>query len=363
MGIAVKEIKIGEDFLTNLEIIFAEHGIKRGFRNETLKEVQKKFSSAWRIPEREYCLRGSILDNVFTIDSSTSKDLDDALSLERLCDSCFKVGIHISDVSFFVQPNTELDKEARLKCTSYYPPSTKEEDISSLEFDKEYFGYVKICIPMLPPQLSESVCSLLPNAERLAVSVFVTLTADGEVCGKPDIRRTIVRSRCRLDYATVQNIIDGADGESVADVSDSLKQDILTLTSLAQKRRRNRLGDAALGCFANSDTAAEAHNLVEEMMILANMTAAELLNESMPHIAPFRIQLPPKEYRVQEWLQRYKSIAECSVSLPSHMEHAGVSSTSNEEESQNDIVLQEHIWSAICKHAQEGDMKTVKQFL
>ena len=366
LGRVVKAIKTGDNLTNSMEVLFAEHMVKRRFKEETLKEVENKFPSSWHIPDSEYCLRGNILHNVFTIDSLTSKDLDDALSVEVLPNNRYKVGVHISDVSFFVQPNTELDKEARSRCTSYYPPLTKRcEEASSSGDNSEDFGNAKACVPMLPPQLSENFCSLLPETDRLTVSVFITLNENGEIVDEPEIRRSMVRSRCRLDYAIVQCIVTGTVGKLVEKVADSVKEDVLLLNALAQKRRRKRLGDAALSRLVDpEEDTAEAQELVEEMMILANMTVAKCLQESMPRIAPLRVQLPPKDLRVQEWLQRDENIIDCSLSLPSSMKHAKVTSRCSSEESEKKhIILQEHIWSAICKSTRDGDIQRVERLL
>ena len=357
----MKAIKTGDNLTNSMEVLFAEHGVRRVFREETLKEVNRKYPATWRIPDNEYCLRGKVLHNVFTIDSPTSKDLDDALSVEVLPNDHYKVGVHISDVSFFVQPNTEIDKEARTRCTSYYPPLTRK----SYSYSEDNPGNIKTCIPMLPPQLSENHCSLLPDTDRLTVSVFVTLNGDGEIVDKPEIRRTVVHSHFRLDYTTVQSIITGAGGESGANVTDSAKEEIRLLSGLAQKRRRKRLGDAALSRLVDpEEDTAEAQELVEEMMILANMTVARCLQESMPQIAPLRVQLPPKDLRVQEWLQRDENIIDCSLSLPSRMKHAKVTSRcSSEESEEKHIILQEHIWSAISQYTDKGDIQGVERLL
>ena len=133
------------------------------------------------------------INNAVTIDPPTSLDLDDALTIERNSSSTFLVGVHIADVSFFVKPNSPLDHEAFLRCTSYYPGEGQEN------------------VPMLPSELSEGHCSLLPNEDRLAISVFVTLDEEGRMSDGPNIKRTIVKSCCRLSYAEAQMIIEKKD--------------------------------------------------------------------------------------------------------------------------------------------------------
>jgi protein SSD1 len=117
------------------------------------------------IPEHEYSARKDLRDvRVFTIDPSDSKDLDDAVSIQQNEDGTFDVAIHIADVSYFVKPNTALDRDARKRATSVY--------------------LVQRCVPMLPPVLSEQLCSLLPGQERLAFSFIFTLTPDARIVNK-----------------------------------------------------------------------------------------------------------------------------------------------------------------------------------
>lgn len=125
------------------------------------------------IPERELDVRKDLRnERVFTIDPEDAKDLDDAVSIRVNEDGTYDVGVHIADVSFFVKPNTALDRDARKRATSVY--------------------LVQRAVPMLPPTLSEQVCSLLPGQERLAFSVIFTMTKDAKVV-KKWFGRTIVK--------------------------------------------------------------------------------------------------------------------------------------------------------------------------
>lgn len=117
------------------------------------------------IPEREYEIRRDFRnERVFTIDPATAKDLDDALHVQVNDDGTYDVGVHITDVSYFVKPNTALDRDARKRATSVY--------------------LVQRAVPMLPPTLSEELCSLVPGKERLAFSAVFTMTQDARVIKK-----------------------------------------------------------------------------------------------------------------------------------------------------------------------------------
>lgn len=117
-----------------------------------------------RIPEHEIETRKDLRhERIFSIDPATARDLDDALSVKHNSDGTYEVGVHIADVSYFVKPNTALDRDARKRATSVY--------------------LVQRAVPMLPPVLSEELCSLNPGHERLAVSTVFTLNKDAEIVG------------------------------------------------------------------------------------------------------------------------------------------------------------------------------------
>lgn len=130
-------------------------------------------SADYSIPEHELSVRKDLRgERVFTIDPETAKDLDDALSIKLNDDGSYDVGVHIADVSYFVKPNTALDRDARKRATSVY--------------------LVQRAVPMLPPSLSEQLCSLVPGQDRLAFSVIFTMTKEGKVV-KKWFGKTIVR--------------------------------------------------------------------------------------------------------------------------------------------------------------------------
>jgi protein SSD1 len=117
------------------------------------------------IPEHELKARQDWRDQrIFSIDPESAKDLDDSLSLKVNEDGTYDIGVHVADVSYFVKPNTALDRDARKRATSVY--------------------LVQRVVPMLPPVLSEQLCSLLPGQDRLAFSVVFTMTKDAKIIKK-----------------------------------------------------------------------------------------------------------------------------------------------------------------------------------
>lgn len=200
-----------------------------------------------------------------TIDPHDAKDFDDALSVQKLPDGNFEVGVHIADVSFFVRPGNELDKEARERATSVY--------------------LVDRTIPMLPHILSTDLCSLNPNEDRLSVSAVFTMDKDANVLSEW-FGETVIHSDKRFTYENAQEVLDNGSGE--------LHEELSTLLALSKKIRAKRAAKGAI----EFDTAevkveldAEGHPiairlkerkdtnlLIEDFMLLANESVAKHLS-------------------------------------------------------------------------------------
>lgn len=240
--------------------------------------------------------------NTFTIDGSDAKDFDDALSLERLDDTSnrkgmLRVGVHIADVSYYVAEGTSLDNEAKQRATSVYLP-----------------GRV---LPMLPESLSNGICSLVEGRPRLALSVFVDVTRDGEVKAMR-MKETVIESNARLTYDDVQQFLDG---DRLPRGYRKLERDVKALSKLTERLREDRMGAGALDfdfteAKVDVDDEGElnlipirsnaARQLIEELMLLANrMVAQELQKKDIP--ALYRVHEDPSEAKIealQKGLQR-----------------------------------------------------------
>lgn len=203
-----------------------------------------------------------------TIDPDTARDYDDALSIEELKNGNFCVGIHIADVSHFVTPNNEIDKTARERSTSIYLPER--------------------VIPMLPEELSNDVCSLRPREKRLAKTVFVEFTRDGEMI-KYHIHRSVICSAHRLTYKQVKQLL--TDDDAAKNFGDAPMISALhSLNNLAQTLRARRIENGSLelnmqetiilldeqGNATGLATVENdfSHQLVEEFMLSANICVA-----------------------------------------------------------------------------------------
>ena len=233
--------------------------------------------------------------HVFTIDPVDAKDHDDALSITPLSDGLREVGVHIADVSFFVEEGSALDVEAAARGTSVY--------------------LVDRTIPMLPEALSADACSLRPDVDRLAVSVFATVDAHGRVSAHR-FERTLIRSRHKLSYEIAQEVLDGQ-----RDIDSQTAESLRALDQVARSLRSHRqargsldfdlpearvvLGGRGEALDIRPVVRLDAHRLVEDFMLLANeIVAKEASQRKLPVL--YRVHDPPPQDRVEE-LRRFLS--------------------------------------------------------
>ncbi|XP_043712654.1 DIS3-like exonuclease 2 [Telopea speciosissima] len=264
----------------------------------------------WEVPGEELERRKDLRNLcIFTIDPSSASDLDDALSVEKLSNDIFRVGVHIADVSVFVLPGTALDIEAQMRSTSVYLLQHK--------------------VPMLPPLLSENLGSLIPGADRLAFSIFWDIDLCGNILDRW-IGRTVIRSCCKLSYDHVQYIIDGSiNVENLRALENGwpalhgqfdwhdVVRSVKILNEISVTLKDNRFKDGALHlessklvflfdeCGIPYDSILyeqkDSNFLVEEFMLLANRTAAEVISRAFPDCALLRRHPEPNLRRLKEF--------------------------------------------------------------
>lgn len=224
-----------------------------------------------------------------TIDPIDAKDFDDAISFRKLKEGLYEIGIHIADVSHFVEPDTALDKEAYGKATSVYLPDRVN--------------------PMLPEHISNVLCSLRPKEDKLTFSAIFQVTPKGEV-KQYWLGRTVIHSDHRFTYEEVQAIIEEKAG--------LYAEEILILNDLAQRFRKKRFQHGAIN-FSSQEVrfkldekgdpigiivkeSKEAHQLIEEYMLLANRTVAENISKlkvnNKPLPFPYRTHDDPDEEKL-----------------------------------------------------------------
>lgn len=245
---------------TEINAIMVEYGLPYEFPKEVEKIAELLPT---KITEEEISRRKDFRKiTTFTIDPFDAKDFDDALSIRKLENGRWEVGIHIADVSHYVKPNSILDKEAFVRATSVY--------------------LVDRVVPMLPEILSNNVCSLRPNEEKLTFSAVFEIDEEAQI-KKEWFGRTIINSDRRFTYEEVQDILEGKDGE--------FKEEIYLLNGLAKKLRAKRMADGSI-TFEREEVKfnldekgnptgvyfkvmKDSNQLIEDFMLLANRRVAE----------------------------------------------------------------------------------------
>lgn len=230
----------------------------------------------------------------FTIDPVDAKDFDDALSFRKVKKDLFEIGVHIADVSHFVEPDTELDKAAYQRATSVYLPDRVS--------------------PMLPERISNELCSLRPNEDKYTFAAVFQINTKGEI-KDTWLGRTLIHSDHRFTYEDVQEIIETKDGLYL--------EEVLTLNKLAQQFRKKRLEHGAIN-FSSVEVrfqldekgkpvgivlkeSKEAHQLIEEFMLLANKAVAEYVAkikvDGEPVPFPYRVHDTPDEEKLKPFTE------------------------------------------------------------
>ncbi|KAI7823639.1 hypothetical protein BC939DRAFT_397083 [Gamsiella multidivaricata] len=262
----------------------------------------------WVIPEKELSRRRDLRkDCIFTIDPATAKDLDDAVSCTRLDDGTLEIGVHIADVSHFIKVGSALDREAKARATTVY--------------------LIQKAIPMLPNVLCEDLCSLTANVDRLAFSVFWKMTEDGQILDT-SFSKSVIRSCAQLSYDDAQKVITTGSLDPKVEVfgqSRSLVEgNIQIFFKLSQVLRQKRFENGALSInsirlsFETDENnnpldvsvyeLKESNRLIEEFMLLANMSVAKQICESFPEQALLRRHEDPLEKRMMHFISHMKKI-------------------------------------------------------
>lgn len=279
------------DNQAEMHAILAEYGLPYSYPEDVAAEADKIDPGI--TPEevaKRLDMRGI---TTFTIDPADAKDFDDALSIRKLENGNWEVGIHIADVTHYVTPGTIIDQEGYDRATSVY--------------------LVDRVVPMLPEKLSNFLCSLRPNEEKLTYSVIAELNDDAEVL-KTKIAKTVIKSDRRFTYEEAQAIIEGGEGD--------FKEEVLKLNELAQKMRAKRFAHGSIKFerveprFTIDENgkplsvyfkeAKESNMLVEEFMLLANKRVAEFVGKDefnttgrkrTPKTFVYRVHDKPSEER------------------------------------------------------------------
>ena len=277
-----------ENAKSSAEAYMLVNGLHTEFPDEVLAEAAKLDIDEPDADEinRRLDLRG---EPIFTIDGADTKDIDDAVSISKV-DGGYKLGVHIADVSHYVKKGSKLDDEAFYRGTSIY--------------------YADRVVPMLPKELSNGICSLNPNVDRLAFSCLMDVSAEGKLLSYR-FEKSVIRSRVKGVYSEVNKILDGTADDTIKDKYSRVIERIPVMLELAQILEKNRVNRVA----PDIDTVESkiitdengicidvkprergvAERIIEEFMLMANNAAAALaMKEKFPFV--YRVhEAPPAE--------------------------------------------------------------------
>lgn len=249
------------------------------------------------IPESEYKRRRDLTSlRMVTIDGEDAKDLDDAVSIEKLANGNFRLGVHIADVSHYVTERNPLDKEALKRGTSVY--------------------LIDRVIPMLPKKLSNGICSLNPKVDRLALTCFMEIDKNGKVLNH-EIVESVIRTSERMTYTDVTKILRDKDEELIKKY-DYLVDDFMKMEELCNILNKKRMGRGAVDFdFAESKIILNefgkpidimpyersiANRIIEEFMLVCNETVAEhMFWSNIPFV--YRVHEEPKEEKLAHFYE------------------------------------------------------------
>ncbi|MFT3907868.1 MAG: ribonuclease R [Ferruginibacter sp.] len=287
-GEIISVIKAEDESDMAMKEILIDAGFPLSFEAAVMQEAEKLSP---KITREETTKRKDFRDILtFTIDPVDAKDFDDAISIRNLDNGNYEIGVHIADVSHFVTPDSILDKSAYARATSVYLPDRVN--------------------PMLPEKISNELCSLRPNEDKYTFSVVFQITNRAEIKHKW-LGRTLIHSNHRFTYEEVQQTIETKDGLHY--------KPILLLNNLAQQFRKERFENGAIN-FSSTEVkfqldekgkpigvvikeSKEAHQLVEEFMLLANRAVAEHISKikinKEPIPFPYRIHDTPSEEKLK----------------------------------------------------------------
>ncbi len=291
-GEVVSVLNAGDENDMAMKEILVDAGFSLEFDDDALEEAARlpDIISAPEIKKRKD-FRDVL---TFTIDPADAKDFDDAISFRELKNGLFEIGVHIADVSHYVEPGTVLDENAYDRATSVYLPDR--------------------VLPMLPEHISNVLCSLRPNEDKLTFSAVFQMSPKGEI-KQHWLGKTIIHSDHRFTYEEAQEVIESKEGIYI--------NEILLLNELAQKFRKQRFKNGAIN-FSSQEVrftldkdgkpvgivikeSKEAHQLVEEFMLLANKTVAEdvakIRISKQPLPFPYRVHDTPGEEKLLPFVE------------------------------------------------------------
>lgn len=290
-------------------------GVSKSFPEE-VKQLAKEVSKE-KITEKELENRIDLRqETIFTIDSASTKDIDDAISIQRT-EKGYRLGVHIADVSHYVRPKSELDQEAMKRATSIY--------------------YADVVIPMLPKALSNGICSLNPKEDRLAFTCYIDLDKEGRTTGYK-FAKSVIQSKVQGVYSEINQLLAGEGDKTIAAKYQAVQDSLFLMKELYEKLAVLR---RARGCIEiDSEEAALvvdeqgvcvgvekrsrgiSEHMIEEFMLLANASAAHLAKQTeIPFV--YRVHETPGAEKVEQLDEMLKALGvehQFKAGVPSQLE-------------------------------------------
>ncbi len=303
------------DVGVDIEALIYKNNFSPSFSEEVLEEVK---SIPNEVSEEEKAYRRDLRDvTIFTIDGDDTKDIDDAISIKKLANGNYELGVHIADVSYYVKPGTKLYEEAYERGTSVY--------------------LVDRVVPMLPHKLSNGICSLNPNVDRLAQSCIMEIDSKGNVVSH-EIFESVIRSRIQMTYKKVNNWLEN---HVVEEGYEPYTDDLTMMMELSKIIRDNRSARGAIDFDTKEAKILADENgkptdvilrdrgvgekMIEDFMIAANETvASHVFWMGLPFV--YRVHGTPKEEKVNDFLDfvsslGYKITGKVNIKYPSSIEN------------------------------------------
>lgn len=293
------------------EIVIEKYEIRREFPKSVKKYLSRECYELFKNPGKRVDFRDLF---TVTIDGQNARDFDDAISIKKT-ENGYKLFVHIADVAHFVRPGTKLDKEAYRRGTSIYFP--------------------EFAIPMLPEELSNDLCSLKPNEERLTITAEIDYDKDGNRI-KSVLHQSIIKSNYRLTYDFVNDIIEGKQKSVDQDLMELLNISLSLLEKLMDRRKDEGMIDFDLPevefYFDDDGNMVDikplerkiSHRLIEFFMLEANEVVAEFLEREYGR-GMFRVHGAPDSEKLQEFVsichQYGIEVGELDISDPKSIQH------------------------------------------
>ncbi|XP_078275149.1 3'-5' exoribonuclease HELZ2 [Rhinoraja longicauda] len=340
LGIVTKTLPAALTMDRGMEILNLEYLVHESFPEEVMQELEAHCQEPRKYPGEN---RTDCRDYVtFTVDPKDSKDLDDAISVRDLGE-CYEIGVHIADVAAFVPSGSSIDQEAQRRGVTYYQPAGDP-------------------FHMLPPKLSQDLCTLLPGEDRKVISLFVEVNKSTDRIVKTNFSLSLARSDKKLTYEQAEEYIKDFSGSELR--FETLEDSIAVAFHFSRVHRKCRLQDGYY--YDKPDDHRHlgnrrSHQMIEELMIMMNNTVAEFLTNGSKtmNVTPLRCQGPPDPRKITTLKEKHKNLVNLSIHLSHHLEVRPDFQPPSCEEFQ----ILSSVWNGLVKAAEDNDINRLIDFI